>query len=112
MTPLLMKTMLPDDNFPPLDDDARCSLTTTLAAPSQRCLPLPHDDACCSLMKTLNNKASLFLTTMLNDNASCSLTLMYVHNASRFLTMMLDNNPPQWQQRHCPKLKARKDYLN
>jgi hypothetical protein len=32
-TPLLTKTMLPDDNPPPLDNDACCFLTRMLTTP-------------------------------------------------------------------------------
>ncbi len=92
--------MLPDNNSPPLDDDAHRSLTTTLTTPSQRCLPLPHDNACRSLTKTLDDNASLFLMTMLNDNTSRSLTTTLADNASCSLTMTLDNILPRWRQRH------------
>ncbi len=92
--------MLPDNNSPPLDNDARRSLTTMLTAPSQRISLLPHDDACRSLTKMLDNNASLFLMTMLDNNASRSLTTMLADNASRSLRSTLDDYLPRWRQRH------------
>jgi hypothetical protein len=68
-----------------------------LAAPSPRLLPLPHNDACRSLMKTLDDNASLFLTTMLDHNASRSLMTMLACNASRSLTLTLDDYLLRWR---------------
>ncbi len=91
-TPPIDKDDAPWQQLPPIDNIACLSLTTTLATPSQRRLPLPHINAHHSLTKMLDDNASLFLMTTPDNNASHSLMMILANNASWSLTTTLDNN--------------------